>query len=68
MTPKAKTKDNRPNIVMFLADDQGAWALGCAENRELKTPNLDRLAQAGVRFEKLLLRVPGMLASHGRRC
>jgi len=51
MTPKAKTTDNRPNIVMFFADDQGAWALGCAGNRELKTPNLDRLAQAGVRFE-----------------
>lgn len=40
-----------PNIVIFVSDDQGAWALGCAGNNELKTPNIDKIAANGVRFE-----------------
>lgn len=42
---------NRPNILFILTDDQGAWALGCSGNDELKTPNLDRLAASGVRMD-----------------
>ncbi|MDY4519344.1 MAG: sulfatase-like hydrolase/transferase [Candidatus Spyradocola sp.] len=41
----------RPNILFILSDDQGAWALRCAGNTDILTPNLDRLAQRGVRFE-----------------
>jgi arylsulfatase A-like enzyme len=40
----------RPNIVFILTDDQGAWALGCAGNGEIRTPRLDRLAAEGARF------------------
>ena len=40
-----------PNILFILTDDQGAWAMGCAGNHELKTPNLDRIAASGMRFE-----------------
>lgn len=43
----------KPNIVIFLADDHGAWALGCAGNREVMTPNLDALAAGGTRCESL---------------
>ena len=39
-----------PNILFILADDLGAWALGCAGNPEVRTPNLDRLASRGLRF------------------
>ncbi len=39
-----------PNILFILADDMGAWALGCAGNAEIRTPNLDRLAARGMRF------------------
>ncbi|WP_347177533.1 sulfatase-like hydrolase/transferase [Paenibacillus sp. BR1-192] len=39
---KSSTK---PNIVFILADDMGAWALGCAGNSEIKTPHLDKLAE-----------------------
>ena len=48
----------RPNIVFILTDDQGAWALGCAGNSEIHTPNLDRLAQSGVRFENYFCTCP----------
>ena len=40
-----------PNIVLILTDDQGAWALHCAGNPEILTPNLDQLALSGMRFE-----------------
>ncbi|NOU86004.1 sulfatase-like hydrolase/transferase [Paenibacillus sp. LMG 31460] len=48
----------RPNIVFILSDDQGAWAMGCAGNREVKTPNLDRLAASGVRFDNFFCTSP----------
>lgn len=41
-----------PNIVVILADDQGFWAMGCAGNTEIRTPTLDRLAAAGMRFDR----------------
>jgi arylsulfatase A-like enzyme len=40
----------RPNIVFLLADDLRADALGYAGNRIVQTPNIDRLAAAGVVF------------------
>jgi len=49
---------DRPNIVFFLADDQGAWALGCAGNAEIRTPNLDRLAAEGIRFTNFFCASP----------
>lgn len=42
----------RPNIMFVLTDDQGAWAMGCAGNPEIYTPNLDRLAASGVRLTR----------------
>ncbi len=40
----------RPNIVLIVAEDLGAYMLGCYGNTEIHTPNIDRLAQTGVRF------------------
>ncbi|MGH7946024.1 MAG: sulfatase-like hydrolase/transferase, partial [Opitutaceae bacterium] len=39
-----------PNIVFFLADDLGHGALGCYGQKKILTPNIDRLAQEGMRF------------------
>ncbi len=39
----------RPNIVLIMADDVGFSDLGCYGS-EIHTPNLDRLAAAGMRF------------------
>lgn len=41
----------RPNVLIILADDLGYSDLGCYGG-EIPTPNLDRLARAGARFEK----------------
>jgi arylsulfatase A-like enzyme len=40
----------RPNIVLIYADDIGYGDLSCYGATQVKTPNLDRLAQGGVRF------------------
>jgi len=48
----------RPNIVLILSDDQGAWAMGCAGNEEIRTPTLDRLAQEGTRFTNFFCASP----------
>ncbi|HHW47523.1 MAG TPA: sulfatase-like hydrolase/transferase [Clostridiaceae bacterium] len=42
--------EKKPNIIFILSDDQGAWALGCAGNHEIITPNIDGLAKRGMMF------------------
>ena len=42
--------DQRPNILHILADDLGWTALSCYGNKDVATPNLDRLAAQGMRF------------------
>lgn len=43
--------DDRPNVVIVLADDLGRGDLSCYGGKT-KTPNLDRMAKEGVRFER----------------
>ena len=42
----------QPNVVLILTDNQAAWTLGCYGNPDIKTPNIDRLADEGVSFTK----------------
>jgi len=42
---------SQPNILLLYADDQRDHTLGCAGHPIVKTPNIDRLADQGVRFE-----------------
>src|SRR6516162_4638017 len=48
--PSAPLEARRPNIIFVLTDDQGYGDLSCHGNPILKTPNLDRLHDEGVRF------------------
>ena len=48
--PKAP---EHPNLLFIMTDDMGAWAMHCAGNSEIHTPNLDRLAAMGMRMENL---------------
>lgn len=41
----------KTNIVFILTDDQGYWSLGSYGNKDIISPNLDKLAENGVRFE-----------------
>ena len=40
--------NKKPNIIFILTDDQGAWAMHCAGNGDVHTPNLDRIAAFSV--------------------
>tara|TARA_R110002049_G_scaffold50370_1_gene142929 strand:+ start:14460 stop:16187 length:1728 start_codon:yes stop_codon:yes gene_type:complete len=52
LRPKSSEAEDhvRPNIVLILADDLGWADLACYGSDLHETPNLDRLAQQGVRF------------------
>lgn len=43
--------DDRPNILFILCDQLRARSVGCYGDSQVRTPNLDRLAQEGVRFD-----------------
>jgi arylsulfatase A-like enzyme len=46
-----------PNFVVFIADDQGEGDLSCYGHPVLKTPNIDRLAAEGIRFDRAYLTI-----------
>ncbi len=43
-------ESQKPNLVFILTDNHGAWTLGCYGNKEIRTPNIDRLAAEGMLF------------------
>ncbi|MEN6606753.1 MAG: sulfatase-like hydrolase/transferase [Bryobacteraceae bacterium] len=48
----------RPNVVMFMTDDHGAWATGSYGCPEIDTANIDRLASGGARFTRAFACTP----------
>ena len=60
---RATTEPQRPNVLLITADQLRADALGFAGNRIVSTPNLDRLASAGVVFESAYVNCPVCMAS-----
>ncbi len=47
---KAAAPAARPNIVLLTIDGVGSWMPGCYGNRAFRTPGIDELARAGLRF------------------
>jgi arylsulfatase A-like enzyme len=45
-------KDERPNILFIMTDQQSAHMMSCAGNTWLKTPAMDELSASGIRFER----------------
>jgi arylsulfatase A-like enzyme len=43
---------DRPNILFIMTDDHAAHALSCYGSKVNQTPNLDRIAAGGIRFER----------------
>lgn len=54
----AASAAERPNIIYIFTDQQTASAMSCAGNPDLHTPNLDRLAAAGVMFNNAYCTAP----------
>jgi N-sulfoglucosamine sulfohydrolase len=53
----------RPNIVILIADDMGWNDLGAYGNPSVHTPNIDRLAANGLRFDNAFLTTSSCSAS-----
>lgn len=51
----ALASEKRPNILLIFSDDHAKKALSCYGNQDIKTPALDRLADAGMRFNHALV-------------
>ena len=51
MSPSAQAdKPTRPNVLFILCDDLRPDAVGCLGSKHVKTPHIDAVAAAGVRF------------------
>lgn len=51
VAPTGAAADAKPNLVLIMADDFGYECVGANGGESCLTPNLDRLAAEGVRFE-----------------
>ncbi len=47
----ARAESVRPNIILIMADDVGYECFGCYGSSQYQTPNIDRMAQRGMRFD-----------------
>ena len=53
----------RPNILLVLSDDHSCPHVGCYGNPDIKTPNLDRFASQGIRFDRAYVACPQCVPS-----
>jgi choline-sulfatase len=57
-TPGPDNPGSRPNVLWICADDFAAYVCGAYGNRKVRTPNLDRLAAGGIRFDRAYCNCP----------
>jgi arylsulfatase A len=50
--------ERSPNFIIIFTDDQGYQDLGCFGSPDIRTPNIDRLAEEGTRFTDFYVPVP----------
>jgi arylsulfatase A-like enzyme len=55
LSPSPLSAADRPNIVLIIADDMGWEECRPYGNKQIKTPQLERLAREGMRFENMIL-------------
>ena len=51
----ALSRAERPNVILFIADDVSWNDYGCYGNAAARTPHIDRLARGGLRFDQAYL-------------
>lgn len=54
------------NVLFFLADQHRSDCIGCYGNDVVRTPNIDRLAQRGIRFDRAF--TPAAICTPARAC
>lgn len=48
----------QPNFIMVFIDDMGWGDFSCFGNQDVQTPNIDRIAAEGIRFEQFYVNAP----------
>ncbi|QGJ72349.1 N-acetylgalactosamine 6-sulfate sulfatase [Planctomycetales bacterium 10988] len=48
----------KPNLIAIVTDDQGQWAMGAYGNKDIHSPNMDRIAQEGALFLNAFVTTP----------
>ncbi len=56
---------DKPNVIVVMCDQMRAFAAGCYGNEFCRTPNIDRLANEGVRFETAVSNNPVCTPARG---
>ncbi len=51
-------EQKKPNVVIILTDDMGYGDISCYNSKQVKTPNIDKLAKKGVRFTDFYVPTP----------
>ena len=49
--PLSRPATDKPNIILIMADDVSWEAFGCYGGQDYRTPNIDALAEHGIRFQ-----------------
>ena len=55
--------DSQPNVLLILSDDHSYPHVGCYGNKDIMTPNLDRFAAEGMRFDRAYVTSPQCVPS-----
>jgi choline-sulfatase len=62
-SPGGADEARRPNVLWIVADDLAPYVCGAHGNDVVKTPNIDRLAESGIRFDRAFCNSPVCTAS-----
>jgi arylsulfatase A-like enzyme len=54
----SQVRDERPNVIIILTDDQGTIDLNCFGSEDLHTPKMDALAASGIKFHQFYVAAP----------
>jgi len=63
LCPEFTRAADHPNVLWICADDLAAYACGCYGSTIAKTPQIDRLARQGLRFDRAYCNAPVCTAS-----
>jgi arylsulfatase A-like enzyme len=66
MAAQEPAKPERPNILLIFTDDHAWQAVSAYSDHLMQTPNLDRIADEGIRFDRAL--VPNPISGPSRAC
>ncbi|MDG2396696.1 MAG: sulfatase-like hydrolase/transferase [Flavobacteriaceae bacterium] len=54
----SKTNLNKPNILLIVSDDQGYYDVSYYGTKDIKTPNIDKICENGIRFDNFYANSP----------